>query len=347
MYLITYKHKRSKKILILSLIALLLVGGTLASLFFIGGSYFYNYALNPKFHDELSTLGNIKEEWYKNVSESTITRNQEANKWYKLNVEKKENIISIYSLGAKLQGYYLKKENSHNYVILVHGYKGAPSNMALFGYEYYLNDFNVIFPANRGHDISLDSDPNGKISMGYYDKWDILEYAKKILKEDKEAKFILHGVSMGAATVMMASSLNVDKLNVKAIVEDRGYTSVYDIFNKVAKEDVKIPPFPILNGLDYFTYINDGWSLKEASAVNALKNTNIPMFFVHGEDDGFVPFRMLDENINAYLTNSENKNHYEKLVIKDAQHGNSSLVGYDENKGNYFNNIFDFIAKYL
>lgn len=144
---------------------------------------------------------------------------------------------------------------------------------------------------------------------------DVLAWIDTIIQRDPEARIVLHGVSMGGATVMMASGEDLPD-NVKCIVEDCGYSSVWDEFSFQLKNVFHLPAFPILNAASMFSKLRAGYSFQEASSVEQLKKATVPMLFIHGDADTFVPFEMLDVVYNACASAEK-----EKLVSPGAAHG--------------------------
>ena len=89
---------------------------------------------------------------------------------------------------------------------------------------YQEQGYNTLQPDNRAHGQS----EGNYIGMGYLDQYDVLSWIGYILEKDSEAEIVLHGVSMGAATLMMLSGQENIPDNVKVIIEDCGYTSAKD-----------------------------------------------------------------------------------------------------------------------
>ena len=161
------------------------------------------------------------------------------------------------------------------------------------------------------------------------DKRDLLRIVKT-----PEGEIVLYGVSMGAATVMMASGEADLPVQVRCVIEDCGYTSVWDEFSGQLKELFGLPPFPVLNAADLVCRIRAGYSITEhmGSAeenVEALWNESplkyaprckTPTLFIHGEEDTFVPFWMLEELYQAASCEKE------KLVVPGAAHAESAAV---------------------
>ena len=104
------------------------------------------------------------------------------------------------------------------------------------------------------------------IGMGWLDKDDLKCWIDLIIKQNNNSNIILHGSSMGAATVLMASGDELSS-NVKAIIEDSGYTSVWDIFASEAKARFNLPAFPVLNMFEIVANFRAKYDIKEASAL--------------------------------------------------------------------------------
>ena len=132
------------------------------------------------------------------------------------------------------------------------------------------------------------------IGMGWLDKDDIIGWINKIIEKDKNAKIILHGSSMGAATVLMASGEHLPS-NVKAIIADSSYTSVWDIFKSELKARFNLPPFPLMQMFRVIAQIKAKYDIKEGSVINQVKKSKTPTLLIHGDADDFVPVTMEPE----------------------------------------------------
>lgn len=192
------------------------------------------------------------------------------------------------SAGMKLCGRYrLQPNECHNWIISVHGFKDDHRFMLPYVKAFYEHGYNVFTQDNRAHGLS-----DGKyISMGWHDKDDVFEWLNYIVSIDSEAKIVVHGISMGGATTMMLSGLNHPA--VVGYVEDCGYTSVWDIFETVINRDYNLPAFPILYVSRLLANIFLKYDYKKASSLMQLeKCNNVPILFIHGEKDDFVPLWM-------------------------------------------------------
>ena len=299
-----------------------------------GGNYLVTFALKSSYStgdvEPASTVGDSNKEIIKANKEEIKARTAE---WMESEAGNFNDIYVMTDDGLKLEGeVYLAKEKTDKWVIAVHGYREEAKNVYNLGYFYAQQGYNVLYPNLRGCGPS-----QGKyIGMGWLDKKDMLKWIDCILDTDPDAQIVLHGISMGGATVMMTSGEELPA-NVKAIVEDCGYTTVWDIFSDELDYLFGLPDFPILYCASVFSKIRAGYGFKEASSIDMLKKCDTPMLFIHGSEDNFVRSGMVDVNFDACSAPKE------KLVVEGAGHGNSYLRDPDL----YFKTVFDFLGKYV
>ena len=141
---------------------------------------------------------------------------------------------------------------------------------------------------------------------------------------------------MGAATVMMATGENLPS-NVKVAIEDCGYTSIWDEFEMQLKLLYNLPTFPALDAASAVCKVRAGYMLEEGSSVEQVKKSKTPTLFIHGDQDRFVPFEMLDVVYESATCEKQ------KLVIQGATHAQSSAI----NSQLYWKTINGFIEKYI
>lgn len=316
-----------KKVVLIGVIILVLLCGILAFI----GNYFYNLALNPHTSkDEVFSNSKKKSENKVDKDETSGQINNYDIDWL-LNKSNYENAYIQSDDGLKLHSYEIKNpKKTNNWVIVVHGYTSEGKFMASFANKFYDMGYNVLVPDLRGHGQS----EGDYIGMGWHDRLDIIRWINKIIEEDKDANIILHGVSMGAATVMMTSGEELPS-NVKVIIEDCGYTSVKDEFAYQLKALFKLPSFPIINVASLMCKMKAGYWFGEGSAVKQVAKSKIPTLFIHGDADDFVPYFMLDKLYDAANCTKE------KLVIKGAAHARAAVVDPEL----YWNTIKKFIDK--
>mgnify|MGYP004690795445 FL=1 len=312
-------NKKKKIILtisILLLVVILGVGGLV-------GNYFYNLALNP-FTSKDMIFGDDDDD-------TSLEVEADVN-W----LIKDSNYIDTYitsSDNLKSHAYEVKNENkTDKWAIVVHGYTSEGKLLSSKAKHLYNMGYNVLVPDLRSHGTS----EGNYIGMGWHDRLDIIDWINYIVKNNPNSEIALHGTSMGSATVLMVSGEKLPS-NVKAIVADCGYTSVYDEFSYQLKQLFNLPAFPIMNFSDVVTHIRAGYCLNDASAINQVKKSTTPILYIHGDKDDFVPYYMMDELYNA--TNSEK----EKLTIEGGEHANSDLV----NPKLYWSTVNSFLEKYI
>lgn len=281
------------------------------------GYRLYNYGLNP-YTSKDGIFNNSKNEEipYKDIWLSEY--------------DNKEDIYIDSNDNLKLHGYLISNNNSHEWVITVHGYTCSANSMSNIAYHYFNKGYNLIIPDLRGHGKS----EGNYIGMGWHDRLDILKWIDYIMQKDSEAKIILHGVSMGASTVMMVSGEDIPS-NVKVIIEDCGYTSAIEQFSYKIKKMYKIPSFPILNICSFISKIKANYFIEEASSIKQIKKSKTPILFIHGDKDKFVPFYMQDKLYEACSSKKE------KLIIENAGHAKCEKV----NSKLYWDTVDKFIRE--
>lgn len=198
--------------------------------------------------------------------------------------------------GLKLHATYFPCEGSKKIVICFHGYTSQGMNDYVALGKFYLEQgFHLLIVDERAHGKS-----EGKyIGFGCLDRKDAMawiEYAVQRLGED--CKILLHGDSMGGATVLMTTGLKLPE-QVKAAVSDCAFTSAWEVFDSVLKNMYHMPSFPIMQIANEMTKKKAGFGLNEVNARDEVKKAAIPILFLHGEADSFVPCRMVYELYDA------------------------------------------------
>ena len=290
------------------------------------GNYFYNLALNPNTPKDI-VFGTPEE------AAATSGQVLDVDISWLLNDSNYTDEYITSQDGLKLHSYHVKNQSSSNkWVITVHGYTSEGINMSSYAKKYYDNGYNVLIPDLRSHGLS----EGDYIGMGWDDRLDIISWINYILNEDPNADIVLHGISMGAATVLMTSGEEIPS-NVKLIIADCGYTSVWDEFAYQLDDLFSLPEFPILNVSSIVSKIRAGYFLGEASSIEQVKKSKTPILYIHGDQDDFVPYYMMEELYNA--TSSEK----EMLTIKGAEHAKASEVDPET----YWTTVNNFINKYI
>lgn len=220
--------------------------------------------------------------------------------------------------GLPLTGYYIPAPRpSDRTAIVVHGYNSQGREMGAFAKLYSEMGFHVLMPDNRGHGQS----GGDYIGFGWHDRRDIVQWIQYVLKRSgPEMQIMLHGVSMGGATVLMAGGERLPD-QVKCIVSDCAYTSIRDILTYQLKQMYKLPPFPLLPVTSLVCKLRAGYFFGEGSALEQVAKTRLPILFIHGDKDAFVPFEMVHRLAAAAVGDKE------LYVVPAAVHANAYFRG--------------------
>ena len=259
--------------------------GALVILVVIGlgfaGNYFYDVAvaINQKDFIEAADVDgdyDPKDPWL------------EEKKWYEAVEREKLSIES--EDGLKLSGIYIEGDpDSKKVAILAHGYSGNLEEMAPYVKLYHDMGFNVLVPDARGHGTS----EGDYIGFGWHERNDYLQWIQLVIdKVGTDAELAIFGISMGGATVMNVSGEELPD-NVKVIVEDCGYSSLNGELAYQLKDMYDLPAFPLIPVTSLVTKIRSDYWFGEADTVEQIKNNTVPMLFIHGEKDKFVPTEMV------------------------------------------------------
>ncbi len=239
----------------------------------------------------------------------------------KLDIPLEKKIFSFD--GTLLSGFLYKSPNySKVTVILIHGYKLTHREMLGFA-DFYVNTcgFNVLTPDLRGHGES-----GGEyISFGVKDREDILswvEYIKQMMGEN--AKIILHGISMGAATALMTGAYNDD--NVMGIIADCPYASGKEMMKKKIKSRFKIGVNFLYWLMNAYVKAKCKFSMEDSEVLEYVEHIKCPVLYIHGsEDDEITP-------ANSYRLFEKTNSEKEIYIVLGAGHGESVFVEMDKYK---------------
>ena len=207
----------------------------------------------------------------------------------------------------------------------------APIHIQFHGYRgQAVRDFSggVRVPQENGHNVLLvDQRAHGKssghvITFGIKERRDVLSWVDFVKNRfGNDAKIILEGISMGAATVLMAS--NFDMPNVKAIFADCPYSSPREIILKVSKE-MGLPDFISIPVLSFGAFLYGRFNWNSASALESVKDSKYPILIIHGRADRFVPVEMSrkikEANPNIRLEEFDDAAHGMSYMVDDARY---------------------------
>lgn len=284
----------------------------------LGANYMFAYALDSQFGKGADVERSALEP---NTPESWLVENS--------------RIASIVSHdGLNLKAYFVPAAApTDKLVLLVHGYKAGPTGMAHYAQRYHQHGWNVLVPHHRAH-----GDSQGRyIGMGYLEHFDMLGWLSLVTDSQPEAQIVMHGVSMGAATVMLATGSADLPPNVRLAVADCGYSTVTAEFTHQLKDQFGLPPFPLLPATSLVTKLKANYFFADVDCLAAVARSSTPTLFIHGDQDDFVPFAMLEEVYTAAACPKE------KLVVPGAAHAKSRETEPDV----YWSTVDSFVARFM
>ena len=228
--------------------------------------------------------------------------------------QRHEDVYVMSGDGLRLHGVYFPGEDKGRVVICFHGYTSECMSdyIGLSGY-YLKKGYSMLLVDARAHGKSEGT----YIGFGCMDRFDALEWMKWVVEKcGDDVQILLHGTSMGGATVLMASGLELPG-QVKGIISDCAFTSPKYVFTHVLHSMYHLPAFPIIQISDAANKKLAGYGLDDCNAAREVKKAKIPILLIHGDSDFFVPCHMCDE---IYQNCASDK---KKLIIKGASHAES------------------------
>ncbi len=242
-------------------------------------------------------------------------RIREAKQW--LSEQPLEEVFVTSHDGLKLKGHLLTCPDAKRTEILVHGWREPwQDDMGMMTRYQTSHQCNVLIVEQRSH-----GDSEGEyIGFGVLERYDCQVWAEYIAERlGPDLPIYLGGVSMGASSVLMAAGLELPK-NVKGIIADCGFTSPRAIVAHVITRNTGLPEHPVVPLIDLINRRKAGYGYSDYSTIEAMKQNELPVLFVHGDEDSFVPLAMTLEN---YLACKAPK---DLLIVEGATHGMSYLV---------------------
>lgn len=211
---------------------------------------------------------------------------------------------------TKLHAYYIPSFNkkSNDLAIIVHGYQSKGTDMIIIGQMYSKLGFQVLLLDMRGHGKSEGS----FTSFGQYEKYDLKRWINHALRTyGSDLNILIHGVSMGAATAMMCTGLDIPN-NVKFLVLDSGFTHVSKTFTNT-KRSRGLKLFYL--GLDIVVYVKHRFIFEQVRPIKYMRKNTIPFLIIQGDADLAVPLEMAKR---LYAVSPANRK--ELLIIKGSRH---------------------------
>lgn len=224
-----------------------------------------------------------------------------------------ENLVITSDDGWKLRGKLFRTRPDNDHVVIgFHGYQGsAEADILRFSKMYEHAGYDYLAISERAQ-----NDSEGKyVTFGVKEAEDGILWCREIRKlYGEDVTVLIHGVSMGAATVLLMSADPDLPENVKAVISDCAYDSM---MNQAMHTMSKYPAGVLdvmLGIMDLYAKVFAGFRLKDAAPVKVIPGSRIPCLFVHGDLDDFVPRNMMDTLYKAYGGPKD------FFTVKDAVH---------------------------
>lgn len=229
----------------------------------------------------------------------------------------KTTLTTLSHDGLKLYATLIEHEKPKATLLMFHGYRSSGINDFSCATKFYYSlGFNLLIVDQRAHGRS-----EGKyIGFGATERFDCQAWARLIYERyGKELPMLITGISMGGATVLMASALELPE-NVVAIISDSAFTSPADILSHVIRKSYHINPSIIMPFMNMWSRILAKYSFYDVSAEDTVKEAKVPILFIHGLSDDFVPYEMSKRSYEACTREKAS------VFVEKAGHGESYLI---------------------
>ena len=226
--------------------------------------------------------------------EHFIFKDGEMTEWYHHSVTHDEYITSYD--GLKLHALSMRNhEDSHQWILLAYGPGKHSKNLTEYLYEFDHAGYNILTIDSRGFGKS-----EGKYTtLGCSEHYDVISWINFIINADPDASISLFGTGIGANAVMNAAGDYLPS-QVKCAVEEGGFTEIKDLLRLALTDALKIDGNVILPALNLMVKQFLHFSIYDVSTHRQLQQAQIPMLFIHGSEDSFLPESMLFDNFYAY-----------------------------------------------
>lgn len=227
--------------------------------------------------------------------------------------------------------------SSTRWVILAHGYRGHWTEMLAYARHYAEHGFNVLIPELRGHHES-----GGRyVGLGWLDRLDLVSWVRWIVhSQDEGARIVLHGRSMGGAAVCLAAGEKVLPSGVVAAVSDSGYSDFWNVAVRQMRQ-MHVPAHPTLELARLgFMFVPGGFDIAKASPAEAVGHAQVPILYLQGEADAFVPPYM-GKRLYDVTSGSALGDNHRLCMFPHAGHCGSCLA----DPRRYWHEVFAFVGK--
>ena len=208
-----------------------------------------------------------------------------------------ETVCIVSDDGENLVGHWFPCKGAKRTILAVHGWRSSwITDFALVSDFWFSNHFNVLYIEQRGQNNS----GGDYMGFGLTERFDCLAWLDWINhRVGEKLPLYLVGLSMGASTVLMAAGLELPE-NVCGIMADSGFTSPHAIWKHVIKNHMHLNYGGLrMRVIDDMCRQRIKMGASDYSCVDAMRQCKVPVCFIHGTDDHFVPVEMTYENYKA------------------------------------------------
>lgn len=272
-----------------------------------GSAYFYRRTMirnNAKVERTMKMAGTDWEQYFPMIEERRLY----------LMSQPHSDVYTEAEDGLRLHATWFPQGDQKKVVICFHGYtsRGLSDYIGLSGY-YLRNGYSMLLVDERAH-----GDSEGKyIGFGCLDRRDGMKWIRWVLETcGEDVEILLHGTSMGGATVLMMTGLELPG-QVRGVIADCPFTSAKEVFTHVLHSMYHLPAFPMIQIADMVNKRRAGFGLDECNSAREVRKAEVPVLLIHGSADGFVPCSMCEK---IYENCASPK---QKLIVEGAAHAES------------------------
>ncbi|MFT5875374.1 MAG: fermentation-respiration switch protein FrsA (DUF1100 family) [Clostridium sp.] len=231
---------------------------------------------------------------------------------------KKQEVYLDSQYGYKIHGFFFPNNSSKKIIILCHGITWSLYGCVKYMDMFLKRGFSVFIYDHRNHGLS----GGCNTSFGYYEKFDLKKCTDWIYnKLGKDIVVGLHGESMGAGTVLQ--NIAIDD-RIKFCIDDCGYSDAQDLFKHRLAKDYNIKKLPVVRLASKISKMRVGWDFRDVSPITTLAEIEIPILFIHGEKDDYVPTFMCKQMYSV------KKGYKDIYIAPNAGHAEAYLKNKDE-----------------
>ena len=265
------------------------------------------------------------------LSEDALAKLAEARTWF--DAQEFEEVSIPSHDGLCLRGKLLAASQMRGVILLFHGYhSSARRDFSIQARALHRAGYHLLLVSERSH-----GDSEGKyLCFGTKERYDVQNWAKFAKRRFGDLPLALFGLSMGGASVLMASALKLPA-TVRAVISDCGFTSPWEIIGRTLRRSHKIFPYPAIYFMNFWARTLADFDFRECSVEESIKASSLPTLLIHGAEDRFVPAEM---SVRAAKASPDRT---ELLLVDGARHGQAILFATEE----YEKRLLNFLEKNL